>query len=95
MFAIFQFEVMYMFIGISFRFKFFVECGKLDETADRNENGVIDSIDDALDLIVELKAKGYTDEHIHYLELADGKHDVPTWGKALPAFLKWGWGMDK
>ncbi len=72
--------------------KFFIECGKLDEGADRNENGVIDSIDDALDLIVELKAKGYTDQHIHYLELENGKHDVPTWGECFPEFLKWGWG---
>lgn len=74
--------------------RFFVQCGTLDETADRNQNGIIDSIDDALDLIVELKAKGYTDEHIEYLEMADGKHDVPTWAKALPAFLKWGWGLE-
>jgi len=72
--------------------RFFVECGTEDETADRNQNGVIDSIDDALDLIVELKAKGYTDEHIHYLEMEGGRHDVPTWGKAFPEFLKWGWG---
>ncbi len=72
--------------------RFFIECGVLDEKADRNKNGVIDSIDDALDLIVELKAKGYTDEHIHYLELEEGKHDVPTWALALPDFLKWGWG---
>lgn len=72
--------------------RFFIECGTEDETADRNENGVIDSIDDALDLVVELKAKGYTDEHIQYLELEGGKHDVPTWAKALPDFLKWGWG---
>jgi len=64
----------------------------MDETADRNKNGVIDSIDDALDLIVELKAKGYTDEHIKYLELPDGTHDVVTWTKAFPEFLKWGWG---
>jgi len=70
----------------------FIQCGLLDEAEDRNKNGVIDSIDDALDLIVELKAKGYTDEHIHYLELEDGKHDVATWGKAFPEFLKWGWG---
>lgn len=70
----------------------FIECGLLDEAEDRNNNGVIDSIDDALDLIVELKAKGYTDEHIHYVELEDGKHDVSTWAKALPLFLKWGWG---
>ncbi len=73
--------------------RFFVECGTKDETADRNQNGIIDSIDDALDLIVELKAKGFTDEHIEYLEMPDGKHDVPTWAKALPSFLRWGWGM--
>ncbi len=72
--------------------RFFIECGTKDETADRNQNGVIDSIDDALDLIVELKAKGYTDEHIRYLQLEDGTHDVATWAKALPVFLKWGWG---
>ena len=72
--------------------QFFIECGRLDEKADRNENGVIDSIDDALDLIVELKLKGFTDEHIHYLELEEGKHDVSTWGIAFPDFLKWGWG---
>ncbi len=72
--------------------RFFIECGTLDEKADRNQNGIIDSIDDALDLIVELKAKGYTDEHIRYLQVEEGKHDVETWGKALPAFLKWGWG---
>ncbi|MEN9686973.1 MAG: hypothetical protein RLZZ28_2759 [Bacteroidota bacterium] len=74
--------------------QFFIECGKLDETADRNENGVIDSIDDALDLIVALKAKGYTDEHIQYLELEEGKHDVATWALAMPDFLKWGWGNE-
>lgn len=73
--------------------RFFIECGEQDETADRNQNGVIDSIDDALDLIIELKAKGYTDEHIHYLQLENGAHDVPTWTKAMPAFLKWGWGQ--
>jgi enterochelin esterase-like enzyme len=71
--------------------EFFFQCGCLDETKDRNNNGIIDSIDDTLDLIKELKAKGYSDASINYLELADGKHDVPTWGRAMPAFLKWGW----
>jgi enterochelin esterase-like enzyme len=74
--------------------QFFIECGAKDETADRNNNGIIDSIDDALDLIIELKAKGYTDEHIHYLELVNGTHDVATWALAFPEFLKWGWGID-
>lgn len=71
--------------------QFFIQTGALDEKKDRNNNGIIDSIDDALDLINELKAKGYNNDAIEYLELADGKHDVPTWAKAFPDFLKWGW----
>ncbi len=73
--------------------RFYLQCGSLDETADRNKNGIIDSIDDTLDLIVELKAKGYTDAHIHYQLIEGGKHDVPTWGQAFPSFLRWGWGV--
>lgn len=72
--------------------KFFLQCGALDEKADRNNNGIIDSIDDTLDLIVELKAKGYTDEHIHYYLMPDGKHDIATWGQAFPEFLVWAYG---
>jgi enterochelin esterase-like enzyme len=72
--------------------KFFFQCGTEDEQADRNKNGVIDSIDDTLDMILELKAKGYTDEHITYLEVEGGKHDVKTWGEVFPDFLKWAWG---
>ena len=71
--------------------KFFFECGILDEKADRNHNGVIDAIDDTLDLIKELKKKGYAEASIKYLELEDGKHDVPTWARAFPNFLEWGW----
>jgi hypothetical protein len=63
---------------------------------DRNNNGIIDSIDDTLALIDELAAKGYNKtEDISYYELADGRHDVPTWAKAFPVFLEWGWGIAK
>lgn len=73
--------------------KFFFEVGAKDETADRNKNGIIDVIDDTLDLIKELTDKGYNrDSDIHYLELTEGKHDVPTWASAFPVFLKWAWG---
>ena len=71
--------------------KFFFEAGTQDEIADRNNNGVIDSIDDALGLIEELKNKGYSYNSIEYVEMKDGRHDVPTWAKAFPAFLEWGW----
>ena len=68
--------------------KFFFEAGAKDETADRNNNGIIDSIDDTVDLITELKNKGYGKDDIYYLELAEGRHDVATWAIALPIFLK-------
>lgn len=71
--------------------RFFFEVGTLDETADRNNNGVIDSIDDTLALVTELHSKGYHKEEIQFLQIADGRHDVATWAKAFPAFLKWGW----
>jgi len=73
--------------------KFFFEVGTLDETADRNNNGVIDSIDDTTSFIDILVEKGYDrNSAIKFLELNDGKHDVPTWALAFPDFLKWGWG---
>ncbi len=74
--------------------KFFFEAGTQDETADRNKNGVIDAIDDVLSLIDELKQKGYTNNEIEYVEMPNGRHDVATWAKAFPSFLKWGWGSE-
>jgi enterochelin esterase-like enzyme len=73
--------------------KFFFQCGTLDETEDRNKNGVIDSIDDTIDLMKELLRKGYLEgADFRYLQLRDGRHDVPTWARAMPEFLRWGWG---
>ena len=73
--------------------KFFFEVGTLDETNDRNNNGIIDSIDDTLSLITELIEKGYDPiKDIKYLELPNGRHDVATWAKAFPTFLTWAWG---
>jgi enterochelin esterase-like enzyme len=70
--------------------KFFFQTGVLDETADRNNNGIIDSIDDTLSLMDELERKGYMrGKDMVYLEYEDGRHDVPTWGRAMPAFLRW------
>ncbi len=72
--------------------KFFFECGALDELADRNNNGIIDSIDDTLDLIKVLKQKGYAEDTIQYVELTDGMHNVATWARAFPLFLQWAFG---
>ena len=70
--------------------KFWFQTGLKDEHSDRNKNGVIDSIDDTLDLIVELTKKGYRPFHdIQYLEMKHGEHNLKTWAEAMPYFLKW------
>ena len=75
--------------------KFWFQTGTLDETADRNRNGVIDSIDDTLDLIAELVKKGYRPyRDIEYVEIIEGRHEQLTWGKAMPLFLKWAFGAE-
>lgn len=72
--------------------KFFFSTGSLDETHDRNNNGIIDSIDDTLALIDDLESIGYKKERdIHYINYEDGKHDIATWARAMPEFLKWAW----
>ena len=71
--------------------RFFFECGGADEGKIDNKNGIIDSIDDTLDLIAELKLRGYQDDQIHYWLIEDGKHDIATWARAMPEFLLWGW----
>ena len=70
--------------------KFFFTTGSLDEVNDRNANGVIDSIDDTISLISDLESLGYKkDVDIKYINYSDGKHDIVTWARAMPEFLKW------
>ena len=73
--------------------KIWLQTGTKDETADRNKNGIIDSIDDTIDLIKELQAKGFKrPEDIRYLEAVGGSHNTETWAKAMPKFLMWAFG---
>ncbi len=73
--------------------QFWLQTGTKDETADRNKNGIIDSIDDTIDLIKELESKGYNrPEDITYVEIFGGSHNTETWGKAMPKFLCWAFG---
>ncbi|MBB6460807.1 alpha/beta hydrolase-fold protein [Flammeovirga kamogawensis] len=73
--------------------KFWLQTGTKDETSDRNNNGIIDSIDDTLDLIKELDKKGYDiHDDITYVEITDGEHNFYTWSAVLPNFLTWAFG---
>jgi enterochelin esterase-like enzyme len=70
--------------------KFWFQNGTQDETDDRNNNGIIDAIDDTMALIDILTEKGYKPhEDIRYTEVEGGEHNTQTWKKVLPDFLKW------
>lgn len=73
--------------------RFWFQTGTLDEKNDRNGNGVIDSIDDTLDLIKELEKHTILNgERIKYLEIEGGKHHPETWAQAMKDFLLWAYG---
>jgi enterochelin esterase-like enzyme len=75
------------------KLKFWLQTGTMDETADRNKNGIIDSIDDTIDLIKELENKGYCrPSDIQYLEVVGGRHHADTWAAVMPKFLCWAFG---
>ncbi|MGF7214401.1 enterochelin esterase-like enzyme [Spirosoma lacussanchae] len=72
---------------------FWFETGTDDETSDRNNNGIIDSIDDTTDLIDELVRKGYDrNRDIRYVEIQGGQHNQVTWSRIMPDFLTWAFG---
>ena len=69
--------------------KFFLTTGSLDEMHDRNENGIIDSIDDTIALIGDLETLGYKNgPDIRYINYEDGKRHQPK--RAMPDFW-WAW----
>lgn len=69
---------------------FWFQCGTEDETSDRNNNGIIDVIEDTLDLIAELEQIGFEKgKDIVYVEVQGGRHNESTWAGVLPDFLEW------
>lgn len=76
--------------AISSKQHFWFQTGALDEESDRNRNGIIDSIDDTVDVMLCLERKGYKQgKNMTYLEVSDGTHDTGTWHRVMPDFLEW------
>jgi len=70
--------------------RFWLQAGTRDESSDRNQNGIIDSIDDTLDLITELIKKGYKqNKDVFYHQVEGGRHDLPTWKQVIPDAFYW------
>jgi iron(III)-enterobactin esterase len=71
-------------------FRAWLQAGTRDETDDRDGDGVIDAIDDTLDLIAALRALGYEEgPDLTYRQVEGGIHGYPTWSAVLPEFLLW------
>jgi iron(III)-enterobactin esterase len=75
--------------------QFWFMAGTEDEEADRNKNGVIDAIDDTLDLIAALQEAGYSKNDAVYEEVEGGRHEPKTWGRVMPRFLRWAFGANR
>lgn len=70
--------------------KYWFYAGASEETADRDNDGIIDVVDDTQDMINILKAKNiYSPADIVYKELAEGRHDYGYWSRVFPEFLVW------
>lgn len=65
------------------------ETGRQDEHADRDQDGVIDAIQDTEELVATLEKKGYR-RGLDVVHLTiEGRHDLPTWKRILPEWLAW------
>jgi iron(III)-enterobactin esterase len=72
------------------KLRLWFEAATRDEQDDRDNNGVIDAIQDTLELMDELVAQGYRPgRDMVYVEVEGGRHDYDTWSKWLPDFLCW------
>ncbi len=70
--------------------RFWFQAGTRDEQEDRNGNGIIDAIDDTLQLMALLRKKGYQPgKDLRYIEVQGGTHQPATWASAFPDFLQW------
>ncbi|WP_229725120.1 alpha/beta hydrolase-fold protein [Hymenobacter baengnokdamensis] len=72
--------------------QFWLQAGTDDETSDRNNNGIIDAIDDTLDMLAALAAQGLPPAAARYVEVPGGHHHPGTWGAIMPDFLRWAFG---
>lgn len=73
--------------------KYWFYAGLQEEKGDRDNDGIIDVVDDTKDLLQIIKNKKVCpDADIVYKESITGQHDYAAWSKALPNFLLWAFG---
>ena len=69
--------------------RFWFQAGTADEKDDRDNNGVIDAIQDTTELMDELTLKGFVREvDMTYVQVEGGEHNPVTWAGVFDQFLK-------
>ncbi|MEM6394968.1 MAG: alpha/beta hydrolase-fold protein [Bacteroidota bacterium] len=77
-------------IEVPTELRIWLMAGTEDEKEDRNNNGIIDAIDDTVQLKALLEKRGFdSPERLTYYEEDGGRHEPETWGRVFPVFLKW------
>jgi len=86
--------------------RFWFAVGSAEETDDRDGDGVIDAVDDTLDLARGLARLGYSanleyasdqsrDDEVAFQLLPHGQHNQASWARMLPLFLQWAYGKER
>lgn len=75
------------------KLKYWFYSGAKEEESDRDNDGVIDVVDDTRDLVTIIKNKNLVPaSDITVVESPNGTHDYNSWSNALPGFLIWAFG---
>jgi len=70
--------------------KYWFYAGGNEERADRDNDGIIDVVDDTKDLVELIKKKNVSSpQDIIYTELKNGEHDYDSWSHVFPQFILW------
>lgn len=89
--------------GPRHRTRWWIAAGEREETDDRDNDGLVDAVDDARDVAIALRQAGAEANfdwarnpdrraQVAFAVVAGGEHNQATWKRMLPAFLRWRYG---
>lgn len=73
--------------------RFWMMATDEEEKDDRNQNGIVDVVDDTLQLIEALHQQGTPVKNISFTRLSKGAHHTDTWAKELEPMLRWAFNL--
>jgi enterochelin esterase family protein len=72
------------------KLRFWLQAGTEDEASDRDGDGVIDAIQDTVELLDALAGRGYRrGRDLVYRQVEGGRHEPATWRLIMPELLEW------